>query len=306
MLRSVDALSEQFLAALSRIENRAAYAQQQVASGRRVSRVSDAPGDVGRILGFESDIARTSQLKTGLGRLLGEVQTAGSTLQAAVRVIEQAIVLGAQGAGNIDPVERREILAPQVLQLLEHMVGLSRLSFEGRFVFSGDDDQSPAYDVNLANPNGVNRLLTAPATRQIQDSSGLRFATARTAGEIFDHRNPDDSLATNNAFAALNTLRLGLETNDQVLIDAALIGLRATGDYLNQQAAYYGGLENRIAAAIDIASKFEVQWQADLSAIRDADLPAVVLELTEARTHQETVFSAAASRPRTSLFDFLR
>ena len=71
--------------------------------------------------------------------------------------------------------------------------------------------------------------MTAPATRLIQDSNGVVFAVSKTAQDLFDHRNPDDSFAADNVFAAVNNLRLALANNDQAATLAAAEWVGASG-----------------------------------------------------------------------------
>ena len=92
---------------------------------------------------------------------------------------------------------------------------------QGRYVFGGDQDATPPYDVDLTAANGVARLTNAPATRRVEDASGGSFAVTKSAQEIFDARNADDTLASDNVFAALNSLRTGLLANDTTQITAA-------------------------------------------------------------------------------------
>jgi len=305
MIRSIQASSERFLANLARIQARSQKAERQITSGLRVSQPSDAPDQIGSILQLRADIQRNEQIRTDLTRVVSEVNTAEKSLQTAVTLVERAVVLASKGAGTLETAATRATLATEVRGLHEHMVGLSRTQVEGRFIFSGDQDQQPAYSLNLTNPNGVQRLITAAATRQIQDSTAVTFPVTRRAQDIFDHRNPDDSLATDNVFAALNGLRIALEANDQPGIDASLATLRQAGQYLNSQLSFYGATQSRIDQAVDRLEKITNQFKEELSAREDADIVAASLDMNQAETHLNAAMSARARLPRTSLFDYL-
>jgi flagellar hook-associated protein 3 FlgL len=160
--------------------------------------------------------------------------------------------------------------------------------------------------VNLANANGVDRLLTSPATRLIQDSNGVVFAVSKTAQDLFDHRNPDDSLAADNVFAAVNSLRVALANNDQAGTEAAATSIQKAQDYLSLQGTFYGAVQNRVTNALDIAQKFQLQWKSALSNEKDTDVAAAATELTQEQLNQQAAMQAQASMPRNSLFDFLK
>jgi len=227
-------------------------------------------------------------------------------VQNAVSLLDQARSLAAQGASTtISPTERTA-MAAQAEQILNTLIDDSRATFDGHYLFSGDSSLQPAYNVNLGNPNGVDRLLTAPATRLIQDSSGQTFAVAKTAQDLFDHRNPDDSIATDNVFAAVNSLRVALLNNDQAGTIAAASAIQKAQDYLNQQGAFYGAVQNLITNALDVAQKFQLQSQTALSAERDTDVAAAATELTQEQLSQQAAMQAQAAMPRNSLFDLMK
>jgi flagellar hook-associated protein 3 FlgL len=306
MLQTLDPTRSQFLNDLASLQSRMTKTQAELTSGVRISKPSDDPTAVGDVLQLESDIGRVTQVTSNLNGVKSEVDTASGVVQNAVSLLDQARSLAAQGASStISPTERAT-MAAQAEQILNTLIDDSRATFDGHYLFSGDSSLQPAYSVNLANPNGVNRLLTAPATRLIQDSSGQTFAVAKTAQDLFDHRNPDDSLAADNVFAAVNSLRVALANNDQAGTIAAAASIQTAQDYLNQQGAFYGAVQNRITNALDVAQKFQLQSQTALSAERDTDVAAAATELTQEQMSQQAAMQAQAAMPRNSLFDLMK
>jgi flagellar hook-associated protein 3 FlgL len=222
-----------------------------------------------------------------------------------VSLLDQARSLAAQGASTTLPSSERTALAAQVEQILNTLVADSRATFDGQYLFSGDKSSQPAYQVNLANANGVDRLLTAPATTLIQDSTGVTFAVAKTAQDLFDHRNPDDSFAADNVFAAVNSLRVALANSDQAATATAAAAIQTAQDYLNQQGTFYGAVQNQISSALDVAQRFQLQSQTALGNERDTDVAAAATEMTQEQLSQQAAMQAEASIPRNSLFDIL-
>src|SRR5690242_6383235 len=306
MLQNLDPVREQFLADLASLNARIAKTQAQLTSGVRISQPSDDPSAVGDVLQLQSDIGRITQVAANLNNVKNEVDSASGVVQDAVSLLDQARSLAAQGASATLPASARSALAAQAEQILSALVNASRATFDGRYLFSGDSSSQPAYDVNLANANGVDRLLTAPATRLIQDSSGVVFAVSKTAQDLFDHRNPDDSLAADNVFAAVNSLRVALLNNDQGGVAAAAASIQKAQDYLSLQGAFYGAVQNRITNALDIAQKFQLQWKTQLSNERDTDVAAAATDLTQEQLSQQAAMQAQSAIPRTTLFDFLK
>jgi len=306
MLQNLDPIREKFLADLASLNDRIAKTQSQLTSGVRIRKPSDDPSAVGDVLQLQSDVGRIAQVASNLDNVKSEVDSASSVVQDTISLLDQARSLAAQGASDTLSPSVRPALAAQAEQILSALVNASRATFDGRYLFSGDSSSQPAYDVNLANANGVDRLVAAPATRLIQDSSGVTFAVSKTAQDLFDHRNPDDSLAADNVFAAVNSLRVALLNNDQTGAAAAAAAIQKAQDYLSVQGAFYGAVQNRIANALDIAQKFQLQWKTQLSNERDTDVAAAATDLTQQQLSQQAAMQAQASVPRTTLFDFLK
>jgi flagellin-like hook-associated protein FlgL len=74
---------------------------------------------------------------------------------------------------------------------------------------------------------------------------------------------------------------------------------------LNQQLAFYGNVQNKVAQATDFASTQQTQLQTQISNLQDADLTASILQLNQAQTQEQAALQAEARVPRTTLFDFL-
>lgn len=305
MIRNLDPSGEQFLAALERIQAAAERAMRQISTGLRVNSASDAPDSVSDILDLRSSLARNTQIRQNLGRLQSEADTAERVLASAVAALDRALTLGVQGASSYVSAQTRQILASEVESILENLVAASRSTVEGRYIFSGDRDQEPQYDADLTAPTGVTRRFVTQASRRAEHPNGTTFVPARTAEEIFDHRNPDDTPASDNVFAALNSLRLALQANDETAIGNALTAIRAASGYLNAQLAFYGTVQAMIREAVDFAGKMDLRLRSELGSKEDADLAQAITELQHSQTHQEAALRARAQLPRLSLFDFL-
>jgi flagellar hook-associated protein 3 FlgL len=176
----------------------------------------------------------------------------------------------------------------------------------GLYIFSGDQQTKPSYQLDSTQPEGIQQLLTTTATRTIADSNGAPIAIAKTAQEIFDAQTPGGSPAPGNVFNAINSLLTALQTNDTAGITAAGDSLQTANTYLNGQLAFYGEAEDRVSSALAVAQKFQVQEKSDLGQVQDANLATAALQLTQTQTQQQAALSAAAKIEQIpNLFSFL-
>lgn len=304
MLQNISAIGEQFLANLGSLQNQIATTQEQVSSGVRINQPSDDPGEVADVLHLESSLGKVNQVVSNLGQVTGEVNTAETALESATQLMDQVTSLGTQGANSTVTASERTGLSTQVQNVLTQLVSLSGTQYNGLYVFNGDAPTAP-YQLDLSSPTGVDQLSAAPSTRVLQDATGVTFADSLSAQQIFDSRNPDNSVASTNIFAAVNSLRVALANNDQAGISNALTSIGNASDYLNQQLAFYGGVQDEITNATSIAQKFQLQDQTSLTQLTATNVASAAVSLTQEQTEMQASLQAEAATPKTSLFDFL-
>ncbi len=305
MVINLDSASELFLSSLSVMQAQTARAQQQISSGYKVQYASDSPDQISTLLQREAELAASTQTATNLSNVKAEVDTGESTVSSGLQLLQNVITLAAQGANSTYSAQDRLNIADQVESLQQQLVALTNTTVQGRYIFSGNADTNPTYQLNLSSITGVDRLATAAASRQIQDSAGASFQVSLTAQDIFDHRNGDDSVAADNVFVAVNSLRLALKANDTTAISAAIDSLHASSTYLNTQLSFYGTVQDRVQNAIDASNNKTTSLKAEISSIRDTDYTEASLALTAGNAAQQAAIAAKAKMPHTSLFDLL-
>jgi flagellar hook-associated protein 3 FlgL len=301
MLTSLDPTAQMFVTAMENISQRMATAQRQLSTGLKVSTVADAPDSISTLLQVRADLAANQQIQSNLSREKTEVDGAEQGLETAVSLVEQARTYGTQGATATATGDSRRSLADQIGNVLEQLVGITQTSIEGRYIFSGDSDQTPSYTIDLSADPPLSSYTGGPANREVQHPNGSRFSVGKTAQDIFDASDP-----TQNVFSSLLSLRSALLANDQTAIANALPNVATSLTYLNNQLAFYGNVQNKVADATSYGSQRQLQLKTHLSSIQDADLTEAITELQQTQLQQTAALQAQARVPRTSLFDYLR
>lgn len=309
MLNGLSTSAQRFLLDIERQESRSERAQRQLTSGLKLAQVSDAPDDVSRLLSARAGLERTTQIQLNLGRVKTEVDTAETSLQTAVQLMDRARVLGAQGSSGQQSAATRKQVAAELEGVLQRLVSTANVSVEGRYLFSGDADQVAPYAVDLLVPGGVTPYQGSTSSRRIADASGLTFSVALTADSIFESANADE-----NVFAAVNGMRRALLAVDDPpfppdptipSLDEAMHNLGQANLFLNQKLANYGLTQNRVSEATEAATELELSLRRQVADIEEADLAEAATELTQSKTGLDAAFQTRATAPRRSLFDYL-
>ena len=301
MLTTLNAANILYLSQLNAIRDRMTVAENQITSGKKINQASDAPDQISELLAARASLSSTQQINQNLGRIKTEVDSAEVALEQASTAIQQAQVLGTQGGNSTQTPETRSAIADQVGSIINQVVGISRTAVEGRYIFSGDSDQTPPYTVDLTQSNPISGYQGSPVTRQVQHPNGTTFTVASTAQQIFDAPAVSD-----NVFSSLVALRAALQNGDQTGISSALNTLGTAKTYFERQLAFYGNTQSNVTNATSYGQSAELDLTTQIGNIQDADLSQAILELTQSQTSQKAALQAKASLPTTSLFDFLR
>jgi flagellar hook-associated protein 3 FlgL len=305
MISGLNASGLQFVNSVNDLQSRLSQVQAELSSGLKVQTPADAPDQVSDILQLHATIQQNQDIQTNLTSVKAEATTADSALSNGITMLDQVQTLAAQGLALNTTASTRQTLASQVQDLMQQMVSLSQTQVDGRYIFSGDADQSPTYQFDANSPTGVDRLQVVSSTPQATDASGNKFPVALTATQIFDARNSSDQPTDGNVFAAMNAVRVALQNNDTTALQAATASVKDASSYMNQQESFYGTVENRVSAALDDASTMSVTYQQDLSNRQDADATSAIVEMQQYLTNLQAAMASEAKMPQTSLFSLL-
>jgi flagellar hook-associated protein 3 FlgL len=300
MVSNLTAANQQFLNNVSTETERLNRTELEIASGTRMRDVSDKPDQVSALLQMRAGLAACQQISDNLVNVKTEVDTGEQTLESAVQLFDQVQTLAAQGATGTQPADARRTLAQQLQSMLQEFVGFANTSIQGRYIFSGDTDQTAAYIYDATQANPVSAYQGATSTRDALHPNGTTFPIALTAQQIFDSATPAD-----NVFASIQGLIVALNNNDEAAIRVSNAGLKEVAEYLNQQLGFYGSAQNKIATASEFAQSLETQLQSQIGNLQDTDTASAILELTETQTQLQAAFTSQAQIPRRTLFDYL-
>ena len=305
MLTALDAQSSKFLADVGRIQDRIAKANSQVTSGKRIMVGSDDPDQIGALLQLRSDLQRNTQIQSNLSLAQTDANAADNSLAAAIKLMDTVVSLATQGGNATMDSTARKGIAQQIEAIRQQMVATSQTSVQGRFIFSGDKDDTAAYNWDITQTNPVAQASSSQATRLIEDPSGGAFPVSKTAQGIFDERDSSGVATINNAFNALATLQQALEADNTSGITGSITLIKASTDHLNAMEAFYGNVQIRVENTTDFAGKYSVQLQTEISQKEDTDITSAAMEMVQANTQLQAAFQMRAQMPHSSLFQYL-
>ncbi len=266
--------------------------QQQLSSGKEISRPSDAPTSTVASLRFRGELRTHEQYTRNAEDGLGWLGTIDSALTGSLATLRRArdLTLTGMSTGSSSP-EAREAMAVEVEQLRQHLISMSNTTYLDRPVFGGTTPGQRAYDETgsyLGDDNAV--------TRTVGDSVQVRVDV--TGPEAF-------GIGTNDVFSVLADIASNLRNNTAALTDD-LGRLDAVTRGMQNRLADIGARYNRVEQARHTAENRILTLTSDLSGVEDIDLPKKIVEMQMQQSAYQAALGATKHVVQPSLIDFLR
>lgn len=271
--------------------SRSSTLQEQLSSGKQISRPSDNPIGTSDIMQLKAERAATAQYVRNAENGISWLDTADNALQLSSAAIRRARDLTVQAGNGALGQPGRDAIAAELRGVRESLVELSNTQYLGRPVFGGTTDGSAAFDGTGAYVGSA----TGTVERRIGAESVVRVDVD---GRAAFGDGPSSVIARIDAIIA--DLATGQPAAGRLgdLDDSLENVLGAVSDV----GARTNRLENLKLKAEDAA----ITLRSSQSQIEDIDLPKTILELQLQSTAYQAALGATARVLQPTLLDFLR
>jgi flagellar hook-associated protein 3 FlgL len=266
--------------------------QQQLSSGKQISRPSDSPTGTTTAMQLRSDLRQLQQYDRNAADGKGWLNSVDGALTTSVDLVHQVRGLILQGmSGGSTDASARNALATEVDRLRESLLDLANTTYLNRPVFGGTTAGREAY---------------GPAGNYVGDTGQV----LRTVGTGIKVRVDSPAAATfgtgpNQLFAVLSRISVDLRGNPAAL-GGDLDRLDTTTNLMQSQLTDVGARYNRVVQLGQVATDRALNLTNNLSDVEDIDLPKTIMELQLQQTAYQVALSATAKVVQPSLLDFLR
>ncbi|HEY0487249.1 MAG TPA: flagellar hook-associated protein FlgL [Mycobacteriales bacterium] len=266
--------------------------QQQLSSGKLITKPSDSPSDSVSILELQSEIRANQQYSRNADDGIGWLNTIDNALSGAMDNLHRVRDLTLQGmsTGAAD-AQAREAIATEVDQIRQGLIQTGNAQYLDRPVFGGTTAGSAAYAAD-----GTFIGDTTPVTRTVGDNTKVRV----------DGAGPDVfGTGDTQLFTVLADLSKHLRQdptqvgNDLGHLDTATS--RVLGALTDAGARY-----SRVMQLRQSADDRVMDLKSALSGVQDIDLPKTITELQMQQVAYQAALGATAKVIQPSLLDFLR
>lgn len=135
--------------------NDLARLQEQLATGRRLMRPSDAPVDVANDLNLTSEMKRFKQYNKNINDGLGFMTVTGDSMESMNILMQRSRELAISAASDTKTATERVIINKEIEQVFRQLITLINTQYKGEYVFSGPQHKIPPIVLNSSPADSV-------------------------------------------------------------------------------------------------------------------------------------------------------
>jgi len=269
--------------------------QEQLSSGRKISRPSDDPVIATRGMYYRSSLMENEQFQRNVSEAQSWMELSDKSLDEANSVLQRVRELMVYSGNGGLAQDSLSAIAKEIGQIKNHLGSIANQTVGGRFIFAGTDTNNPPYDVTTGQFTNSNE-----GEIQLEVNKGIRLPINVTGTSVFRFAGTNGQDIFNLLGSMITDLESGKPVTDKLKdmdeqIDN-LLAVRATlGARINRIELIKGRLENE-----------EVNVKGLMSDNEDADVAKVITDLKAQENVHRAALSAGARIIQPTLIDFLR
>ena len=274
--------------------------QNQITSGKKVTKPSDNPVTVVRGMTFRSSLNDIDQYKRNADDGLAWLTTTDDALNEVTSVMQRVRELTVKGLNGTNDPNARDAIAKEINQLKEHLGEIANSQIAGKYIFAGTD---------IKNPPFTNDPAVAGSSKEFRNTNNETLELQVGQTNIVQINVPGTNVFNNDGnggiFKVLSDIVTHFNSSDAGPSDH-LEKLDSQIDNLLKERSELGARVNRMELSISRLEGLEVSTTGLLSNEEDVDISRAIIDLKSQENVQRAALSVGARIIQTSLVDFLR
>ncbi|WP_415815243.1 flagellar hook-associated protein FlgL [Mesobacillus thioparans] len=289
-------LSSNSLRNLSESYRRMGQYQDQLATGKKITKPSDDPVVAMKGMFYRSGLTEVEQYKRNLSELYLWMENSEAGIEQANNGLQRVRELVIQGKNGALSPSDREAVAREVEQIKADLVQVANTQVSGRYIFHGTDTDNPP--VPVENPPTVAVNLSDPSLNnyKVEVSPGVSLRANISPANVFNQE----------LFNVVQEIQTALENDKPEDLEGLLGRLDKTMDTLSSERAELGARYNRLEVIDSRLGQQEVMANRVLSDNEDADIERVITDLKTQESVHRAALGVGARILQPTLLDFLR
>ena len=266
-------------------------ANQTVATGKRITNLSDDPVGLTQVLHIKATLSNIEQLGRNITFGKNWLAASETALRNVQTLVSDTKTLAVQMTTATIGSAERNAAAENVQNAMDEIVSLANTDVGGRFIFAGSNTDTAPFAVD-GTYNGDNNPFSIKVGQVTTVDVGKDGETVFKSPGL-------------NIFETLTDLKTALENNDVGGIQDAIGELGAFFDYMNAQISDVGSKTLRMEVKESIFQDINLSNTGRLSAIEDVDLAEAITVLKAKELAYQAALNSSAKVMELSLVDYM-
>jgi len=288
-------LTTNMLRNLSKSYNKMGILQEQINSGKKITRPSQDPVVAIKGIGYRTDLNKVEQYQRNLGEVNNWLDSSDDALDKVGFALHRVQELITQASTDTLTPDDRTKIEKEITQIKEQMRDMSNTKVGDKYIFSGTNTNSPLHD-------GTNFLTTgaAPGVNKdvnIEVYDGVEITVNTKGLDIFQNIDAmiiglEADLKDPNKSGKDFDKYLTMKSDNEKVVLAARADIGARQNRVDM-------MENRLGAQEVIVTK-------QLSNNEDIDYEKAITEMITQESIHQAALSVGAKIIQATLVDFIR
>lgn len=294
-------LATNFLNNLNRNLTQRSKYQNQLFSGKVVTRASDDPMLVSKIMDLRNNIGMNTQYNSNISDTIGWVETQDGALNGATAILQRVRELIIYGANGTLSASDRAAIKDEVVQNVEGLRDVLNTNFDGRYIFAGQNTKTIPFKFTEAEGLTYDPANDKNIMREIGQGINVEIITSskEVAGDAADGLG-----------ALLKNVISSLNSTDPAEIEklsGELLGkLDEKIESMLSLRSRIGAINNRLEASKSRNETENLNLNTLLSQREDIDIAEKFMEYNVMSTVYQASLAAGSKILQPSLLDYLR
>ncbi|ANB58629.1 flagellar hook-associated protein 3 [Anoxybacillus sp. B7M1] len=298
-------LANNMLRNLSNSYEKLGIYQEQLTTGKKITRPSDDPVVAMKGIAYREGLERVQQYQRNIGEVNNWIDSADDALDQVGLALQRVQELIVQASTDTATPSDRQKIADEIEQIQKHIVDVANTKIGDKYIFNGADTKNPlftSYPESTGTALGLNPNANTSDV-EIEVFDGIKLDVNINGKDLFAGATGQDGLVGLLQKIKID-LRDGSKTGDD--IDNYLGDIQKQQDALLSARSELGAKQNRVEMMENRLSSQEVIMTKVMSENEDIDYEKTITNLISQESVHRVALSVGARIIQPTLVDFLR